>query len=61
MQMYYGSVIRYKDTWGRQPEVIFKEKNEDLVDLLNSMVKTWTNKWSPRVNATEALQELFSA
>lgn len=58
MQMYYVSLVRYREIYGKNPYSVMNVKNENLIDALNEFVQTWKNKIQPSKQAIESFLRL---
>lgn len=55
LQMYYASVLRYKNSYGTGGYSIFNSKAETLCECLNLLLDQWMQKINPTKKATESL------
>ena len=52
---FYGSIIRYKETWGRGGFVVVKAQFDTLEEVFKELFKLWRAKIQPTQSASEAL------
>jgi len=57
--MYYVSIVRYREIYGKNSYTVASVSNEDLIVALNQLISGWKAKFNPSKEATEKLFDLI--